>query len=121
MCSRSIGHRFGFAVAIAEPSVSAEVKFSLILIVMGGPSPARGAAGANQGSQRSQAPSDGPRRSQGVSAGEGLPVRLPRTEPDKSFVTGGQGVAGSNPAVPTRMSRSEAILPVWRGGLHDHL
>ncbi len=32
-------------------------------------------------------------------------------------IPGGQGVAGSNPAVPTRTSRSEAISPVGRGGL----
>jgi hypothetical protein len=36
-----------------------------------------------------------------VCAGERLPVRLPQTCPDCSSVPGGQGVAGSNPAVPT--------------------
>jgi hypothetical protein len=30
-----------------------------------------------------------------------LPARLPQTVPDTGFVPGGQGVAGSNPAVPT--------------------
>ena len=59
------------AVAITEPSGSADAASSLILIVIGGPSPARGATGANQGSQRVQTPSDPPRPSQGVIAGEG--------------------------------------------------
>jgi hypothetical protein len=30
-----------------------------------------------------------------------LPARLPQTDPDTRFMPGGQGVAGSNPAVPT--------------------
>ncbi len=57
--------------------------------------------GANQGSQRVQIPSDWPRPIQVVVAGKWLSVRLPQTQPDARFVTGGQGVAGSNPAVPT--------------------
>jgi hypothetical protein len=39
---------------------------------------------------------------QEVSAGERLSVRCPQTGPDTGFVPGGQGVAGSNPAVPTK-------------------
>ena len=35
------------------------------------------------------------------SAGERLSARLPQTWADTGFVAGGQGVAGSNPAVPT--------------------
>ena len=57
--------------------------------------------GARYGSQRMQTPPDCPRRLQGVVADERLPGRLPRIRPDRPFVTGGQGVAGSNPAVPT--------------------
>jgi hypothetical protein len=50
---------------------------------------------------------DPPRPPRGISAGEGLPVRLPQTGPDCGFVPGGHGVAGSNPAIPTRsISRS---------------
>ena len=63
--------------------------------------PPEGATGARNGSQRMQTPPDWPRRLQGVIAGERLPGRLPRIRPDRPFVTGGQGVAGSNPAVPT--------------------
>ena len=57
--------------------------------------------GATNGSQRRSTPPDCPRRLQGVVAGERLPGRLSPTGPDGPFVTGGQGVAGSNPAVPT--------------------
>ena len=48
-----------------------------------------------------QTPPNWPRRPQGVLAGERLPGGLPQISPDRSVVTGGQGVAGSNPAVPT--------------------
>jgi hypothetical protein len=37
----------------------------------------------------------------GIAAGERLSGRLPPTWSDGLFVPGGQGVAGSNPAVPT--------------------
>ncbi len=46
-----------------------------------------------------------------------MPVTWPGTgEKDGCPVSGGQGVAGSNPAVPTRTRRSEATSPVRRGG-----
>ena len=60
-----------------------------------------GFMGANCGSQRAQILPDPPRRLQNVTAGGRLPVRLPQTTPDAGFAPGGQGVAGSNPAVPT--------------------
>ena len=57
--------------------------------------------GANCGSQRVQIHPDPPRLLQGVAAVERLSVRLLQIAPDTGFVPGGQGVAGSNPAVPT--------------------
>ena len=43
-----------------------------------------------------------------------LPARLPQTVPDTGFVPGGQGVAGSNPAVPT--SWQGPLIRVLRPG-----
>ena len=60
-----------------------------------------GIRGANLGSQCPQIRPDLPRPSRTVAAGERLTVRFPQTRPDTGFVPGGQGVAGSNPAVPT--------------------
>jgi hypothetical protein len=59
--------------------------------------------GANCGSQRVQIHPDPPRLLQGVAAVERLSVRLLQIAPDTGFVPGGQGVAGSNPAVPTQV------------------
>src|SRR5712671_2123115 len=99
---------------------------SLILIGMGNPLPPQGnhqravrepGAGRtpripgaydgpsrNPGSQsREPMPSDWPRLKAtpwGESAGGRPPARLRQTGPDTRFVPGGQGVAGSNPAVP---------------------
>jgi hypothetical protein len=60
-----------------------------------------GRVGASYGSQRAQICLDPTRHLQNVTAGGQLLVRLPQTKPDTGFVPGGQGVAGSNPAVPT--------------------
>ncbi len=57
--------------------------------------------GASFGSQRAQIRLDPPRHLRNVTAGGRLSVRLAQTAPDTGFVPGGQGVAGSNPAVPT--------------------
>ena len=59
-------------------------------------------SGANYGSQRPQIPLDPLRPLRDVPAGQWLFVRLPQTGSDPHALTGGQGVAGSNPAVPTR-------------------
>jgi hypothetical protein len=56
--------------------------------------------GANCGSQCPPTPPDSP-RPRGANLQGRLPARLPQTGPDTGFVPGGQGVAGSNPAVPT--------------------
>jgi hypothetical protein len=61
----------------------------------------QGIAGANRGSQPTQIRSDLPRRPRNVIADGRLSARLSQTGPDTGFVPGGQGVAGSNPAVPT--------------------
>jgi hypothetical protein len=59
----------------------------------------------SKGSQRGEpTPADSPGRlatAHRIYAGERLPARLPRTYPDALSVPGGQGVAGSSPAVPT--------------------
>jgi hypothetical protein len=49
-----------------------------------------------------------------------LPARLPQTGPDTGFVPGGQGVAGSNPAVPTSWQGSliRALRPGRRAFCH---
>jgi len=57
--------------------------------------------GANCGSQCLQPLLDPARLTRTVSADGRLFIRLPQTGPDTGFVPGGQGVAGSNPAVPT--------------------
>jgi len=62
---------------------------------------AMGLMGANRGSQRAQTRPGPPRRLRNVTAGERLAIRPPQTRPDTGFVPGGQGVDGSNPAVPT--------------------
>jgi hypothetical protein len=73
---------------MATPAVNHDCPPSLVLVIFG--------------SQRCQI-SLGPARSlQVVSAGERLSARLLQTSPDSGFVSGGQGVAGSNPAVPTQ-------------------
>jgi len=64
---------------------------------------AMGLMGANRRSQRAQTRPGPPRRLRNVTAGERLVVRLPQTRPDTGFVPVGQGVAGSNPAVPTQI------------------
>ena len=89
-----------------RPSISRDMESSLIFVDIGELlSRPREPRGARNGSQRRSTHSDCPRRLQGVIAGERLPGRLPQTGPDGSFVTGGQGVAGSNPAVPTVLER----------------
>jgi hypothetical protein len=65
--------------------------------------------GASCGSQHPQILLHRSRPRRTVATGERLPVRLPQTGSDTGFVPGGQGVAGSNPAVPTRRSRSEGV------------
>ena len=75
---------------------------------------AMGLTGANCGSQRAQTRPGPPRRLRNVTAGERLAVRPPQTRPDTGFVPGGQGVAGSNPAVPTKRSRSEGVPGSYR-------
>jgi hypothetical protein len=58
-------------------------------------------------------PADSPGRpvtTRDICAGERLPARLPLTCLDTLSVPGGQGVAGSNPAVPTQ-SRGQVRLP----------
>ena len=62
-------------------------------------------SGANYGSQRPHIPLDPLRPLRDVPAGQWLFVRLPQTGSDPHALTGGQGVAGSNPAVPTRGHR----------------
>ena len=49
--------------------------------------------------------SDCPRRLQGVIAGDGSRPTPSDQGQNRSFVTGGQGVAGSSPAVPTVLER----------------
>ena len=48
-----------------------------------------------------------------VTAGERLPARLHQTALDTRSVPGGQGVAGSNPAVPTQV---KALFRSWTPG-----
>jgi hypothetical protein len=60
----------------------------------------QGIRGANYGSQWLPTPPDSPRPRGANLQGETL-ARLPQTGRDTRFVPGGQGVAGSNPAVPT--------------------
>jgi hypothetical protein len=69
-----------------------------------------GLMGANCGSQRTQIHPDLPRRLRNVPSGERLSVRLRQTGLDTGFVPGGQGVAGSNPAVPTGFRSSGSFL-----------
>ena len=72
----------------------------------------RGSMGANSGSQYARIGSDPPRRPQNITAGEKLPIRRRRTGPDTGTVPGGQGVVGSNPAVPTgRRDFSNILMP----------
>jgi hypothetical protein len=52
-----------------------------------------------------------------VCGGERLSARLLQTCPDPLSVPGGQGVAGSNPAVPTRRRRSERFRTSGPGPL----
>ena len=101
MCSWSCGCRFGSRLAITEPSVLASVESSLILIVLGGPSPAREPREPIRGANAVRLPQTGRDSVRALVQVRGLPIRLLQTEPDTMFVTGGQGVAGSNPAVPT--------------------
>jgi hypothetical protein len=61
-----------------------------------------GFMGANCGSQRTQIRLDPPRHLEHVTAGGRLSARLAQTGADDGFVPGGQGVAGSYPAVPTQ-------------------
>jgi hypothetical protein len=69
----------------------------------GQPRFAPGFMGANCGSQCAQIRLDPLRLLRNVTAGRRLLVRLPQTRADTGFVPGGQGVAGSNPAVPTQV------------------
>jgi hypothetical protein len=67
-------------------------------------------------------PSDSPGLTEtqpGVDTGERLSARLLQTGPDIRFVLGGQGVAGSNPAVPTRTCWSEGFRIVIRSPFNE--
>jgi hypothetical protein len=76
-----------------------------------------GFMGANCGSQRVQIHPGPPRRLRSVTAGKTLPVRFHPTGPDTGFAPGGQGVAGSNPAVPTGFSNTCTLN--WERNYHD--
>ena len=75
-----------------------------------------GAAGARNGSQRSQTALDPARPARTVRAGEWLPDRPAPTVPDLSELDGMQKVRGSNPRSSTysRFARSGACLGSWR-------
>jgi hypothetical protein len=99
------------AVAQVDPTHSSKPRTLLILLLKHilhslTSQSVLGATGATSGSQCGQTPSDGSRLSWGDVAGERLPVQLRPTPSDSLSVPGGQGVAGSNPVVPTR---SEAV------------
>jgi hypothetical protein len=51
-----------------------------------------------------------------ICAGERLPAGLPRTCPDTLSVPGGQGVAGSYPAVPTKFPQVRVVFSGVRDG-----
>ena len=93
-----------------RPPISRDMESSSISVDTGAPLPPEG---ARKGSQRPQTPPDWPRRLQGVLAGERLPSPLSPTGPDGPFVAGGQGVAGSNPAVPTGQRGFVPLLTIF--------
>jgi len=67
-------------------------------------------------SQRGQPSGDTQLRQATVEAGQVPSEPSPATSSDAQEVTGGQGVAGSNPAVPTGSDVFSNILPLTRAG-----
>jgi hypothetical protein len=100
---------FRVAAAITEPSVLASVESSLILIVMGGPSPAREPREPIRGANVFRLPQTGRDSVRALVQVRGLPVGFLQTEPDHVRDWGSRG-RGSNLAVPTAKQQVDGLI-----------
>jgi hypothetical protein len=117
-CRTSISSASAWARAArlsAWPAVAvAERKLSLIMVGIGGPSPARGGHGGQNGGQRVRAPADSPRPTRSVFAGEGQrpPDRLSPNQGISAEIASGRRVRRFKSGHPDQLTGSS---PSQRG------